>query len=417
MAVGLLLVGYWLLPELLVHAGHLGALVRAPGVERAIALTFDDGPGERTGEVLDLLLAYGGHATFFLVGEKAERHPDLLARILNEGHEVGVHGQRHVSFWLLGPEASSRQITEGRRTLERLVGHRLRLFRPPWGHVNVWALWVIRRERLRLTLWSVNSGDWLRRRSSRQIARAILRAPAGALVLLHDAGGDGRGRTVEALKLALPALQQQGVRLISVSELLQERRAPKGVLFRLWERWEALFGLFWGAIDVGEGDLLRLTRATWRGPEIVAPDGRRLRPGDTFLEVHFKNRELAELGAIRGLKRMRTSLEHLADLLVRREDLRHIDFLLGITVLAHPVALFGFHLMDLPPGVRTWWAGVYRRFLLRIYHPEGGKRLRDAHQDLTPKLVYITRAELLSRYGRREGARRGGQADESGRSS
>jgi peptidoglycan/xylan/chitin deacetylase (PgdA/CDA1 family) len=393
------LVVYLLVPELLVHAGHLDAVARVPGVEEGIALTFDDGPGESTAEVLDVLAEVGAKATFFLVAERARRSPELVRRILAEGHEVGVHGLRHVSFLALGPSAAARQIAQGAEEILRLTGHRVRLFRPPWGHMNAAAWRTARRLRLRLVFWSVNAGDWVPWRSPDRIAAAIRSAEPGDIVLLHDAGGDGRARTVAALRRALPEMKRRGQRFLTVTELLAAAGGRRGVVYRAWEAWEALFGRLWGAIELGPEDLLRLTRGVYRGPELIGPAGERLRPGDTYFEVHFKNRELSEAGPIRGAKLMRTSLQHLAEFVAERPEAAGIEFLMGITVLSRPVELFGFHVVDLPGGIGSWWAGVYRRTLLRIYHPAGGRRLEEAHQELRPRLAYITRRELLERYG------------------
>jgi peptidoglycan/xylan/chitin deacetylase (PgdA/CDA1 family) len=387
------------LPELLVHHLHLGAPARVAGVEGRIALTFDDGPGPATAEILETLAAHGARATFFLLAEAAERRPDDVRRILDAGCEVGLHGLEHKSLLLLPPGATRRQILEGKARLEAVAGRPIQLYRPPWGHLNLAAWWLLRRSGLRAVFWSLNAADWVPGVAAETVARRIGDARPGDIVLLHDAGGDGRGRTVLALPAALDVLRRRGLASVTVSELLAAGTKPRGLVFRLWEAWEGLFGLLWRAEDVVPGGVIRLTRAVYRGPRVVAPDGSVLRPGDRYVEVHFKNRELSEAGPVRGMRLLRRSLEGLARWLEDRPELSDVQFFAGITVLHRPAELFGFHAVDLPPGIGSWWAGAYRRLILRIYHREGGRRLQRGREDLVPKFTYITRRELLTRYG------------------
>ena len=119
---------------------------RGPAGGRRIALTFDDGPDpEATPRLLELLAARGVRATFFLIGERAARSPDVVRAIRDAGHEVGTHTWRHRNAWLLPPGASALEITEGARILEDILGDSPRLYRPPWGIVNAASLTTARR--------------------------------------------------------------------------------------------------------------------------------------------------------------------------------------------------------------------------------------------------------------------------------
>ena len=155
-----------------------------------MSLTFDDGPDpDATPKLLRLLAAGRARATFFLIGERAVRHPDLVREILAEGHEVGNHTWHHRNAWFLGPRATEVEILGGARVLAGITGAAPRLFRPPWGIVNVPALRIARRAGLTTVLWSIQpEGAWASPPDAqlRYCARSL---HDGAIVDLHDAPG------------------------------------------------------------------------------------------------------------------------------------------------------------------------------------------------------------------------------------
>jgi peptidoglycan-N-acetylglucosamine deacetylase len=163
---------------------------RGPVGRRQVSLTFDDGPDpDATPKLLRLLAARGARATFFLIGERALRHPELVREILAEGHEVGNHTWHHRNAWFLGPRATEVEILGGARVLAEITGSAPRLFRPPWGIVNVPALRIARRAGLTTVLWSIQpEGSWTSPPEAqlRYCARFL---HDGAIVDLHDAPG------------------------------------------------------------------------------------------------------------------------------------------------------------------------------------------------------------------------------------
>ena len=200
-----------------------GSIVGVRTAEKAIALTFDDGPDpESTPQVLDALGALGMRATFFLVGERAARHPGLVARIVAEGHEAGSHGWDHPSLPELAPAAVAEQIA---RTRAALGAADARLLRPPYGHQSLATWRQARAAGYRVVMWNVAGGDWRADDGETLAARIAAEAGAGAIVLLHDSlysweRPEFRDRRPTIAALGILAGRLSGTRFLTVSELL-----------------------------------------------------------------------------------------------------------------------------------------------------------------------------------------------------
>ena len=135
-------IGWAWVPHLLTPA----CAWRGPRAGRRLALTFDDGPDpEWTPRLLDALGTSGVRATFFLIGERADRAPALVRRMIAEGHEVGNHSWSHRSLWLCGPRTTAAEIGRAHERLAALTGTPPRHFRPPWGMVNAAMFRALRR--------------------------------------------------------------------------------------------------------------------------------------------------------------------------------------------------------------------------------------------------------------------------------
>jgi peptidoglycan/xylan/chitin deacetylase (PgdA/CDA1 family) len=188
-----------------------------------VALTFDDGPDPiHTPKVLDLLREFDARGTFFLVGQRVARAPELVRRIVAEGHELGNHTWSHRNLWLCGPRETAREIERGHRALEELAGLAPRWFRPPWGMVNLAVFPVARRLRTPCVLWSIQP-EGLRPVPPDRLARSVLRrAHPGVIVDLHDAPGvpGAPERLLAALPPILSGLRDEGYELVSLGTLL-----------------------------------------------------------------------------------------------------------------------------------------------------------------------------------------------------
>jgi peptidoglycan/xylan/chitin deacetylase (PgdA/CDA1 family) len=220
---GLAVAAYHLSPYLV---GSLAGRVvwTGDGRSRKIALTFDDGPDPRyTPRCLELLAAHGVRASFFLVGERARRHPDLARAIRAGGHDIGNHTWSHRYHWLLAPEAARIEVRRGAEAIGDVIGEMPPFFRPPFGAMNASSYREARRLDERCVMWSLPGRDWQRGLVPETIARRITgRLRGGAIVLLHDGGGaEGAPQVMlEALPRILTAAKQQGFPLVSLSGML-----------------------------------------------------------------------------------------------------------------------------------------------------------------------------------------------------
>lgn len=168
---------------------YLSARCRGERSERSVALTFDDGPDPRhTPEVLDVLAHHGIRATFFLIGERVAAHPDLVRRIVAEGHVIGNHTHTHRGlFPLLRLGRMLEELQKVGETIRQITGHRPRLFRPPFGVTNPTIGRAVDRMGLTVVGWSIRSWDTVARIPRKKVLnRIVRRLHPGAVILLHD---------------------------------------------------------------------------------------------------------------------------------------------------------------------------------------------------------------------------------------
>ena len=186
-----------------------------------VALTFDDGPHPRyTPQILDILKEYGVSATFFAVGVNAETYPELIARELQEGHEVGNHTYNHYHVNKLTKGALYEDIEACNATLEKIVAGRIRLFRPPEGVCSEGIKEVCASENLTIVMWSVDTRDWAHTPPAEIYANVKKNVQNGSIILMHDFIGKN-SPTPEALRRIIPMLQELGYELVTVSQLLE----------------------------------------------------------------------------------------------------------------------------------------------------------------------------------------------------
>ncbi|MEW2548355.1 bifunctional polysaccharide deacetylase/glycosyltransferase family 2 protein [Streptomyces sp. NPDC047002] len=195
--------------------------------DRTIVLSFDDGPDPVwTPKILDILRAHRAPATFFVTGTNTARHPALVRRMVAEGNEVGVHTFDHPDLSYVDAATTRREISQTQLAVEGAAGIRTALFRPPYSSFadaldN--ASWPVTRYVGSLgylaVFDSVDSEDWQRPGVGRIIANATPTYPKGAVVLMHDFGGD-RAQTVAALPRYIEAMRAEGYRFETVTQAL-----------------------------------------------------------------------------------------------------------------------------------------------------------------------------------------------------
>ena len=184
------------------------SIVCGPKGSRKIALTFDDGPGEATPAILDMLKQAEIRATFFLCGQNVERYPDLARRIAEEGHEIGNHTYSHPRLLGRTPGKIAWEIELTQNIIAHRAGRKPTLFRPPYGLRWFGLFSILKRNGLTSVMWSVNSRDW-KRHPAQIVERVVNRETPGAIILLHDGipprKSGSRQATVEALRDILHA--------------------------------------------------------------------------------------------------------------------------------------------------------------------------------------------------------------------
>jgi peptidoglycan/xylan/chitin deacetylase (PgdA/CDA1 family) len=218
-----LALGTWIGYAWLPHLGGIGAVRRGPATRRRVALSFDDGPDPRwTPVILEILARHGVRASFFAVGERARRAPDVIRAAAASGHEIGNHGWSHRSLWLCGPRRTQSEVARAHDVLAGIAGRPPRLFRPPWGMVNAALPDVLRACGERAVLWSLQP-EGLRPVPARvQVARVLRGIHPGAIVDLHDAEGTraAPARLAQGLPHLIEGLGAAGYELTTVGALL-----------------------------------------------------------------------------------------------------------------------------------------------------------------------------------------------------
>jgi peptidoglycan/xylan/chitin deacetylase (PgdA/CDA1 family) len=197
---------------------------RGPRDRPEIALTFDDGPNPATTpRVLALLAEHGARATFFVVGEKALAHPELVRAIAGAGHEIGVHGHVHDRLYSLrSVRFVTRDLERACAAVEHATGTPPSLFRPPIGLVSGAIAVAAERSGLTLVGFSARSLDGARGISpARVLARATAALENGAVVVFHDAAerDDRVPASLEVLGELLARVRERGLSAVTVSKL------------------------------------------------------------------------------------------------------------------------------------------------------------------------------------------------------
>lgn len=405
--------------------------------DRAFALTFDDGPDPNyTPQLLDLLKRHEAKATFFLVGSNAEKYPELIKRIHEEGHLIGTHNYVHKTNWLMGPAAVKQQIQKTNKIIYDVTGVESHFYRPPWGIVNLFDF--ANRGNTQIVLWSAMFGDWRTKVGADRLTKRMMKKLRGGEVfLLHDCGatlGANTGAPAEmltALERVLTEADRRGLRSIRIDELIQvteearnkgkqaEPPAPKGrrpvkvswfkrSIVALWLVWEKIFHvLFQLKTPNPEDPIFHFRIRPYHGEPVAMNDGKALQPGDQVMEIHFDNKKLYEIGtrsrttvqlAIQMIRGVEKTLPLLAQYVMDHPELSEVKALYGVSMINRGPEQFGFIITDLPKG---WFASstkIYLKLLMSVIHPAGTSRLKEQSQELVPKMIVMPMDVLLERF-------------------
>ncbi|MFC6553319.1 polysaccharide deacetylase family protein [Cohnella cellulosilytica] len=422
-----------------------------------ISLTFDDGPDpEYTPKLLDLLKRHGAKGTFFVVGENAEKYPEIVARIHQEGHILGIHNYVHHMNWFMRPSTVKRQIRQTSDVIERITGTKPMYYRPPWGIVNMFD--YAKLGHLQIVLWTSLFGDWKKRIGADKLYRRMKRKlKPGQVFLLHDCGStfgadrDAPENTIAAVERILNDGSKKGYRFIGIDKMIEEteRTKKKGgagkaagasaersvgpvkkLVIALWMLWEKLFHVVFRLRPVGDTGFFNYRIRKYSGPALRLQSGRELKSGEQIMEIHFENRMLVEMGmksktslqlAIRIIREMEKVLPDMARELAAISKGGDIRALYGVSMIHRGGESLGFEMFDLPKGLFAWSTNLYLRFMIRVVHPSGNRRVREHGESLNPRMLIMERETLLkwaddSRAVRRVGRERAAavKADETG---
>lgn len=183
---------------------------------KCVALTYDDGPGGRTPELLDALAEYDARATFFVTGNPVMEHPHTVRRAYAEGHEIANHTLNHPDLAGLGAGGVRADLDVVQALVYRETGYTMNLMRPPYGSTDEGVASVTADMGLAQILWSVDTLDWKDRKAPVIHDRVLEGASDGAIILMHDI----HGTTVDASRTAIRELDEQGYTMVTVSQLL-----------------------------------------------------------------------------------------------------------------------------------------------------------------------------------------------------
>ena len=206
-----LFIGPVFLPRARLYAPVVASLA---GSAPQVWLTIDDGPSEDTSALLDLLDRHDARATFFLVGERAARRPDLVCEIVRRGHGIGNHSHTHPQawFWALGPRRMRAQIAQAQLRLQTISGQPVHWYRSVVGMTNPFVAAPLREHGLTRVAWSARGFDAVDGDVERSVRRIVADLRPGAIVLLHE--GAAHGCNLQIVQRVLEEVSARGLRTV-----------------------------------------------------------------------------------------------------------------------------------------------------------------------------------------------------------
>lgn len=196
------------------------AVSKPKSKDKLVALTFDDGPDLRyTPAILDILKEKGVEATFFVVGTQVNKYPEVVMRMVEEGHAIGNHTSSHKDLSKLSKSGIIEQITSADEVIQNTLGYVPSLFRAPYGAVSDTLRRVVEEKGLRMVGWTVDTRDWAG--TSINQMRSVIRnqTKPNGIILMHSFGGKHIRNTVEMLPAVIDDLHKLGYKLVTVDQI------------------------------------------------------------------------------------------------------------------------------------------------------------------------------------------------------
>ena len=182
-----------------------------------VALTFDDGPHSRnTDDIVNIFSKYNAHATFFMLGSNVVKYPDVVKRVYDAGHEIGIHTWNHKELTKLSSDEVKNEVNNTATEIEKITGKRPTLVRPPYGSINENVKNSIDNP---LILWNIDSLDWKSRDKEKIVPLVVNNVQDGDIILLHDI----HSTTIPAVEEILKYLIENDYQVITVSQMLSAK--------------------------------------------------------------------------------------------------------------------------------------------------------------------------------------------------
>jgi len=405
---------YILIPEVWFRFISPKVLRRVKPSSKAVFFTFDDGPHPTyTLEILNILERKNLKATFFFLGKKARESPEIVKLVKLKGHSIGTHGYSHRPIWILPPSKVREEFERTDEIIFSILGERPKYIRPPWGGFNLSLVKFMKDDERTFVLWSLDSRDWQRDISVREIVERVLkRVRPGDIILFHDGRWDDISKkTVEALPVIIDRIKEEGYEILPLPQEIRYIRGIHNLLVRLiWKLIDGIFYRLTRTITLDDPDMVlsfSINKNRWK--PVVLNDGTVLNRGDRFVEVHFLNDAISNIlinhrSLMGASKKIKSRLIYSFDKILRYLEENNIDVKAfhGITVLYRIVELNIATIFDINPII-GFFVNLYEKLILVSYHPEGFGRLRKRGK-LIPKSIWISvpaMKELVERHKRR----------------
>ncbi|MGE7762595.1 polysaccharide deacetylase family protein [Peribacillus sp. NPDC097895] len=220
----LLFLVYTIVPTVIIRVSGSG-ITQKNKRNNGIVLTFDDGPNpEYTTRLLDLLKKYEIKGSFFVVGSKVRNNPDIIKRMHDEGHTIGIHHYDHVSSWILSPFRLRKQLNMTEKAIMDCTHEKVTFYRPPWGHFNIFTPMISKK--YRVIMWSAIFGDWKVETCKNDLLNQLrTTSTESSIILLHDCGetlGADKAAPhymIEVLEVYLEETIKKGTKFITLKDL------------------------------------------------------------------------------------------------------------------------------------------------------------------------------------------------------
>lgn len=205
-----------LLTQKLPPSSQIKPIWRINTTQKIAALTFDDGPKPETPKLLEILSNYNVRATFFVVGEMAQKYPEIIQKMAEYGHEIEMHTYSHKNLKYLSDEEIEKELIRNAAVISEITGRQPKYFRPPGGHQNGNLIRAVGRYGYTPVFWTVNCSSIEGTKKEKFISRAVAETKPGAIILMHNV----EDITLQSLPKIIETLRSKGYKIVTLSELI-----------------------------------------------------------------------------------------------------------------------------------------------------------------------------------------------------